>query len=128
MKDPFCKCETVDSQMTRFIAQLQCGYFDGRGFEQDALLHYEPETIKWMNPDGTTVVHNIPANVRGTPRGTRIEIANRYRGRYIGEGVMIVDTKYIISADPATLFERVWVRCNPHRVRIELPWKVSRIS
>lgn len=128
MKDPFCKYEVLDPEMERMIERIQCGYYDRDDDEQNALVDYEPEVVVWRNPDGTEVVQPIPPNIRGTPEGTRIEIKNLYRGFYVREGIMIVTEKCEVSLEEGHLFERVWVKCNSHRKRIEPEWKVLRIS
>jgi hypothetical protein len=128
MRDPFCSTEVLDSGMERLVALINCGHYDRDDDEQNALLDYEPQTVVWRNPNGREVVIRIPPNVRGTPKGTRIEIKYMYRGFYVGEGIMIAKARLITSFDPNHLFERVWVPCNPHRVRIEPEWEVSIIS
>jgi hypothetical protein len=126
MRDPFCKNEVLDPGMERMVERMRCGDYD----------HHEPlnngpgnsEGNVWRNPDGRIVnLPPVPMSVRYLPPGTRIEVTNRYRGIYVGGGIMISDARRITSYDPNHLFEKVWVRCNPHRVAIQPDWEVERI-
>ena len=125
MTDPLCRNEVLDPAMERMVGRIKCGCYD---YHVDVFADYEPEAIAWRNPDGTEIVWRIPSNVRGTPEGTRIEIENMYRGFYVREGVMIVTEKCEASFEEWHIIERVWVKCNAHRKRVEPEWKLSRIS
>jgi hypothetical protein len=41
---------------------------------------------------------------------------------------LIAGARRITSHHPNHLFEKMWVPCNPHRVRIEPDWRVWRIE
>lgn len=103
-----------------------------RGNEPDFPIDVEPDEPEgrvWRNFDGSIIIlPPIPMSVRDLPPGTRIEVTNRYRGIYVGGGIMIADARRIASYDPNHLFEKVWVPCNPHRVAIKPEWIVWRIE
>lgn len=127
MRDPFCSTEVLDPGMERMVRRISRGDYD-----RDEPMNNEPgnsEGDVWRNPDGRIVnLPPVPMSVRYLPLGTRIEVTNKYRGFYVGEGIIIGDARRITSHDPNHLSEKVWVSCNPHRVRVEPEWKVSRIS
>jgi len=127
MRDPFCNNEVLDPGMRRMVERIRCGDYD-----HNKPLKSEPsnsEGTAWKNPDGRIVnLPPVPMSVRYLPSGTRVEVKNRYRGIYIGVGVMICGARRITSLDPNHLFEKVWVPCNPHRVAIKPEWTVGRIE
>lgn len=127
MRDPLCSNELLDPGMERMVGRISRGVYE-RVESIDAERDSSEGTV-WRNPDRRMVnLPPVPISVRHILPRTRIEVKNRYRGFYVGEGVIIVEARLITSEDPNHLFERVWMACNPHRVRIEHEWNVSRIS
>jgi hypothetical protein len=127
MHDPFCKNELLDPELEQMVERINCGCYDRDEKINDT--PDEPEGTACRNPDGTVVIFPpAPVSVRYLPKNTPIEVKNRYRGFYVCEGIMIVTEKCMTSLAEGHIFERVWVRLNPCRVRLEPEWKVSRIS
>lgn len=126
MKDPFCKNEPLDPKMERMVERIKCGYYD-----RDKPNSNEPgksESRVWRNPDGTVVIFPpVPVSVRYLPKDTLIEVKKRYRGKYVGEGILIVDMEYMCSMFSDSPFIREWRTVNSHRVAIQPEWKVERI-
>jgi hypothetical protein len=104
------------------------------------------ETLEWEPPECENPLYPIetplwerqaviaseihipePWNVRGCPVGTRLEVKNRCRGKYVGEGFLIVDMEYMCSIFSDSPFIPEWRTVNSHRVAIQPEWKVERI-
>jgi hypothetical protein len=85
------------------------------------------EAAAWLDPDGEVVMLAPMQSPRDFPKGTRIEVKNRYRGKYVGNGILIADSRFITSADPAHFMETMWVSCSWYRVRIEPHWIVVKV-
>lgn len=126
MKDPFCKNEPPDPKMERMVARIKCGYYDRD--EPNSNEPDESEGTVWRNPDGTVVVFPpVPMSVRYLPKDTLIEVKKRFRGKYVGEGILIVDMEYVCSMFSDNPFIPEWRTVQSHRVAIQPEWKVERI-
>lgn len=126
MKDPFCRNEVLDPKMEQMVERIECGYYDHDVPIDDA--PDEPEGTVWRNPDGTVVIlPPVPVSVRYLPKDTLIEVKKRYRGKYVGEGILIADMEYKMSLDNENPFIREWKTVQSHRVAIQPEWKVERI-
>jgi hypothetical protein len=126
MKDPFCKNEPLDSEIEKMVKQIECGYY-----EHDEPIDEAPDDFEgpvWRNPDGTVVnFPPVPMSVRYLPKDTSIEVKKRYRGKYVGEGFLIVDMEYMCSIYNDDPFIREWRTVQSHRVAIQPEWKIERI-
>jgi hypothetical protein len=126
MKDPFCKNEPLDPEMEKMVERNECGYC-----EHDEPIDDAPDDFEgpvWRNPDGTVVnFPPVPMSVRYLPKDTSIEVKKKYRGKYVGEGFLIVDKEYMCSIYNDDPFIREWRTVNSHCVAIQPEWKIERI-
>jgi hypothetical protein len=127
MKDPFCKNEPPDPEIEKMVNRLKrANDLDIPAWKN---APYPPETPLWERQAVIASEIHIPEpwNVRGCPVGTRLEVKNRCRGKYVGEGFLIVDMEYMCSMFSDSPFIREWRTVNSHRVAIQPEWKVERI-
>jgi hypothetical protein len=127
MKDPFCKNEPLDPEIERMVGRLKrANDLDIPAWKNSP---FPIETPVWEREAviASTIRIPEPWNVRGCPVGTLLEVKNRCRGKYVGEGILIVDVEYMCSLDNDDPFIREWRVVNSHRVAIQPEWKVTRI-
>ena len=127
MKDPFCKNEPPDPEIEKMVSRLKrANDLDIPAWKN---APYPTETPVWERKAviASTIRLPEPWNVRGCPKETRLEVKNRCRGKYVGEGFLIVDTEYMFSLENADPFIREWRTVHSHRVAIQPDWEVMRI-
>lgn len=125
MRDPFCSNEVLEPDIERMVRCIR------RGNEPDFPIHVEPDKPEcrvWRNFDGSIVIlPPVPMSVRYLPKDTLVEVKKRYRGKYVSEGILIVDMEYVRSMFNDNPFIREWRTVHSHRVVIKSEWEVVRI-
>ncbi|WP_109488521.1 hypothetical protein [Occallatibacter savannae] len=109
MKDPFSKNEVLEPELEQIIHRLARGDYD---FDRPLM----------REPDGTVRL----LDAFSFPIGALIEVKNWLRGRYIGNGYLLVDFEYLLIERGTFPFE--WIPIRKRRVRLKPHWHASEVG